>query len=151
MWKSGFCCAVCQNRPSRIRPIRKSSPKSYDEHPGGFFREATAGTGKSLPKPVGLPVLSTPCFSLLRRNPFYSRNYTKFSISHRRDRSDRDVEKACGFLFSKTYEQVFNTLLRTGVEKCEIHLSTRRICRKTLDISSVSPPSQHPLHSISTP
>ncbi len=151
MWKSGFYCAFCQNHPSHLRYNRKSSPKPYTGTPGGFCREATAETGKSLPKPVGLPVLSTPCFSLPRRNPFYFRNYTKFPVSHRRDRSGGDVEKACGFLFFETYEQVFNTLLRTSVENCEIHLSTRRICRKTLDISSVPQPAQQPLHSIFTP
>ena len=151
MWKSGFCCAFCQNRPSRLRHNRKSSPKPYTGPPGGFFRKATTETGKSLPKPVGLPVLSTPCFSLTRRNPVYSRNYTKFPVSHRKGRSGGNVEKACGFLFSQTHEQVFNTLLRTGVENCETHLSTRQIYRKTLDISSVPPPAQQPLHSISTP
>ncbi len=92
-----------------------------------------------------------PVFPSPRRNPFYFRNYTKFPVSHRKGRSGGDVEKACGFLFSQTYEQVFNTLLRTDVENCEMHLSTRRICRKTLYISSVSPPTQQPLHSISTP
>ena len=151
MWKSAFCCATCQIHPSATPILRKSSPKSQQEHRIGFSCETTTGIGKSAPKRIGFLLLSTPPVPRSRRNPAKSWNYTKFPDSHRSGEKRSDVENRCGFWLLKAYEQVFHTLLRTHVENCETHLSTQRIARKTLDIPKVSTPLQHPLHSLSTP